>query len=574
MLDASIPTTVIVDEAPATRSVSASVAAVLRVRAGLIAACVLAAALGSIGLTNEGSIPASGDPPRHIMNGVYLLDVLRDRPFSSPSTFLEHARLYYARYPALSLGHHPPLLAVAEVPMFAIFGVSIASAKLATLLAFVAATAFLYLVAADFYGGTVALLAAAFFVTSRYVLLLSRSVDSEVPALALLMAAAWFLRRFCTAERRRDLVGFGFAAVLGLYAKQLTAFVFPAFLLYAVATMGWKRLLKRDVLVAIAAIVILALPLVALTIVMSPANVTFAVDALLRKDVPGAHYMSVVQVIRRAMKPQLTVPILLLAMAGIGRAIVVKDRRSLLFAAWAVSVLVGVLTVAPYEPERYGIYWVPALCTLAASVVAGGGSGIRRLVFIALLALLAGYQALSAEPFHPAGAEGYEEAARFVVDSNPGPTVMFNGDVDTGLFSFFIRKHNPQRDLVVLLADKVLTTSLMGRVSVEDRIHSADEIYGILRTFGTRYIVTEDRPSKSRVLEWLRAELRSEKFVERRRIRIRTSDRALKDTDLVVYEYVDAVPPNPDAVLTLHVPLVKQSVSVPLSDLTSRKYLH
>src|SRR5262249_32972145 len=174
---------------------------------------------------------------------------------------------------------------------------------------------------------------------------------------------------------------------------------------------------------------------------------------------------------------------------------------------------------------------------------------------------------------HPAAAEGYEEAARFVVDSNPGATVMFNGDVDTGLFSFFVRKHNPARDLVVLLADKVFTTSLMGRVSVEDRIHSPDEIYGILQTFGTRYIVTEDRPSKSRVLEWLREELRSEKFVERRRIRIRTSARELKDTDLVVYEYLDAVQPNPDAVLTLHIPLVKQSVSVPLSDLTSRKYL-
>lgn len=546
-------------------------AATLRVPVGLIAVCVLAGALGGVGLTNEGSVTVGGDTARHVMNGVYLFDVLKDRPFASPARLLEHARLYYARYPALSLGHHPPLVALAEVPMYAVFGVSIGSAKLVTLLAFIIATVFLYLLVSDFYGRVVALFAAAFFVTSPYVVVLSRSAGTEVPTLALLMAAAYFLQRFRATEGRPALVGFSATVVLSLYAKQLAVFVLPAFLIYALATMGLKRLVKRDILVAVGGMALLTLPLAALTVALSPANVILAVDAFLKRGT--ATHESIGGIVQRALEPQLIVPILILAVAGVVRAIVVRDRRSLLFAAWTVSVLAGMLTLAPYEPPRYSIYWVPALCALAASVAADCGTGLRRAVLIGLLTAIVGAQAVAAAHVRVESGEGYEEAARFVVDSHPGPTVMFSGDVDTGLFTFFVRKHDPRRDLIVLRADKVLTTSLMGHLSVEDRIQSPDEIYDILRNFGTRYIVIEDRRSESRVLEWLRHELRSAKFVERRRIRIQTSNRSLQDRDLVVYEYTDAVPPNRHAMITMHLPLVRQSVSVPLSDLIDRKHL-
>ena len=38
---------------------------------------------------------------------------------------LRYAQHYFARYPALSLGHHPILLPVTLVPFYAIFGVSV-----------------------------------------------------------------------------------------------------------------------------------------------------------------------------------------------------------------------------------------------------------------------------------------------------------------------------------------------------------------------------------------------------------------------------------------------------------------
>jgi hypothetical protein len=113
----------------------------------------------------------------------------------------------------------------------------------------------------------------------------------------------------------------------------------------------------------------------------------------------------------------------------------------------------------------------------------------------------------------------------------------------------------------------------MQRPSVEDRIQRPDQIYAGLHQFGTRYVVLEDRPSESRVLEWLRQELKSPRFIERRRIPIRTTDPRLRGTSLAIFELLDHTPQDPNAVLSLNMPIVGRSLAVPLRDLIGRKLL-
>jgi Dolichyl-phosphate-mannose-protein mannosyltransferase len=535
--------------------------------AGVLAASALAISIGAVGITDEAYVSLQGDMPRYLMNGVYFHDLAVDRPFGSVSQLIEYTQLYYARYPALSLGHHPPLLSMIEAPIFGLFGVSTASARLVILFFFVVAVAFLYLLVSDICGPLAGLFAAAFFATSPSVVLSARSVLSETPAVALVIVSAYCLHRFCATGRRSLLVAFVLASTLSLYAKQLAIFVFPAYLGTAWASLGLKRLLKRDTLTAFSAIAVLALPLVPMTLALSQTNVSWSIRSA------GRVARAPNRILLAAIEGQFEMPVLVLALAGAGLALWKKEQRLLLFLLWIAGVLFGLLFFGRIDPARYSVYWVPALCALAASLTTAWR---HRLISVCVLvaALLAlSVQGSASVRMDLARAEGYEEAAQFVLQMNPGPTVLFSGDVDTGFFAFFVRKHDPERRLVVLRSDKILTTSFLGRMSIGDRITEPREIYDLLNRFGVKFVVVEDRPSQSMVLEWLRQELRSSQFIERKRIPFKTSDRRLRGTTLVVYEYTKASAPADQAVLSMNLPLIGRTVTVPLTDLIDRKYL-
>jgi len=244
-----------------------------------------------------------------------------------------------------------------------------------------------------------------------------------------------------------------------------------------------------------------------------------------------------------------------------------------MFLVWAAVALAGVLAVGRWEPARYGVYAVPALAALAASLTAGWQRRMPTALATVVLIGAIGHQTMYAQLKEPMGAAGYEDAARFVLASEPGPVVLFSGDVDTGYFTFFVRKHDPSRSLVVMRADKILTTSNMGNPAVRDRIHDRSEIYVQLRQFGIRYVVIEDQPSQSAVLEWLREELRSPRFVERQRISFGSNDHRLAGSALAVFEYLDAGPPDREADLSMDLRIIRREVSVRFSDLLDRKYL-
>ena len=66
----------------------------------------------------------------------------------------------------------------------------------------------------------------------------------------------------------------------------------------------------------------------------------------------------------------------------------------------------------------------------------------------------------------------------------------------------------------------------------------------MLRDFGVGYVVIEDVKYKSPPLEWLREEVKSERFILRKRIPIRSNIKKLQDVTLAVYEYKEYTPPR------------------------------
>jgi hypothetical protein len=529
---------------------------------------ILALSLGARGIGDEGYVSMHGDAPRFLMNGAFLADLMHDRPFGSVESFLEYSRLYYARYPALSLGHHPPLLPALEAVAFGIFGVSVAAARVVPLVSLIASVILLYLLVEAYYGVAAGVLAAAVMATSPAVVVLSQSVLTELPTLALLLGAAYALHRFCITQSRGALAVFVATAALSIYAKQLAVFAFPAFAVMALSSLGTRRLLRRDVMVALGVFVVAVAPMVPLTLVMSQTNVAVALDGMSngRTTVRG--------VVRGALEDQFVPMMVIVAAAALIRALVrFRGRASLFFVSWIVGVFGGLLLAGRYEPARYSLYWVPAIAAIVGTLAARWRHRQAAVAAIALVAVTIVVQGRQAVAVPLPSAAGYEAAAEYVIDHDPGATVLFSGPVDTGYFTFFTRKHDPARRLIVLRADKVLTTSLMGHLSVEDRIQRPAEIYDALRRFGTRYVVIEDMPSDSRVINWLREELTSRRFRERLRLPIVSTAARLRGVDLVIYEFVDAGPPATDAVLAMNIPLVGQSVTVKISDLMSRKHL-
>lgn len=548
----------------------------LRTHAGVLTVALLALWVGGVGFGDERYVSLHGDMPRHLMNGVFLRDLAGDIRFSSSTSPLEYANLYYARYPALSLGHHPPLLPLLEAPLFALFGISVTTARVVGLVAFVTAAVLLYRLVEAPYDRTAAMVAGLLFVLSPTVVILARSVLSEVPTLALVMGATYALHRFCETQTRRALVAFVVLAGLSLYAKQLAVFMFPVWVAHLAVRLGIRRLLRADLLIAAFALFLLTLPLALMTVSLSPRSVGAAVRTIrqLEQTEPGT-FRRAASTLQTALASQFAAPVLLLAAVGVVRALVARDRRAVLLITWVVAVGAGVAFVTPFEPARYAVYWVPAIAALAGVACAGwtGWTAVLRVAAAAAIVIVVLIQGRVASEVSLERAGGFEEAAEFVLRSNPGPTVLFSGDVDTGYFSFFVRKHDPERRLVVLRADKIFTTSRLGTVAVEDRIERPEQIYDALNAYGTRYIVIEDRPSTSTVLEWLRTELRGSRFRVSRTVPITSAAPRLAGTNLVVYEYLDARPPSPTATVSMHLPMVNRSVMVPLRDLIDRKGL-
>ena len=245
--------------------------------------------------------------------------------------------------------------------------------------------------------------------------------------------------------------------------------------------------------------------------------------------------------------------------------------------AWAASVYIG-LTLVAVTNDRFFCYWLPAFCALAAAAVQLDSSSRWRTgcTFVVIATVIYQFWAGAADAaqpmigaIRPAGATGYEEAARYVSENRVGDTILYSAEVDTGYFVFFVRKADPNHDMVVLRADKTLTTS---RIVSDYRrlINAPSEIAPILKRNGVGYVVTEDRPYPDGPLLWLQQLVRTNDFELRRRIPIESTDLRLINTTLSIYEYKGRVSAAPDATLSIGVPMMNGVIQVPLADLVRR----
>jgi hypothetical protein len=523
--------------------------------------CLLALILGGKAITDETAVSLNGDMPRHLMNGVFFHDLLWD----GLTKDLRHFTFeYFAQYPALSLGHHPLMLPVAEVPFYSVMGISIAAGR-STILFFLltGAIAWFFLISAAYERRT-AFLSSLLLVSSPMVVIFSRVAMSEIPALALVIVSAHFFYIYAQNDSSRHLAAFVVFLTLACYAKQLSVFLLPAVIAYLIIARGPRTLLSRKLIVALSTLGVLLVPLAVMTLMMSPSNVAWVTGSGGNSTAFDwlTHFLFPLQAL---FSHHLSMAVVVLSFVGLVGALAHRDQRAWFFISWIVF-LYGMAAYIGLHDPRISIYWIPPFCLFAvSSVETFRPRRLRSLVF-ALLVLALGVQITVSylQPVEYAG--GYEEAARYVVERRRGATILYSSNVDTGYFVFFIRKMDPEREQIVLRANKLLATSMLDDF-VEERITKSEEIYHLLDEMGTCYVVIEDTLSQSAAINLLRREVENEAFALRKRISIVSEDPRLRDVDLRVYEYLRCGPPDPDAILDMDLPLVGRSLTVRLRDL-------
>jgi hypothetical protein len=533
-------------------------------------------ALAAHGITSEGAVSLDGDMPRYLMNGVLMHDVLLDLPLRHP---LEYAQHYFARYPALSLGHHPLLPAAVIVPFYVLFGISVFSARLSTVCAAGVLLFFWFRLIREIYDLQTAVFASLLLLSTPGLIPLFQVVLSEPITLSLIVASVYFMHRYCTTQRRVYAVAFVVSVIMTGYAKQLAVLMFPVYAFQFARAFGVRRLFARSTLLAAAAIGVCLLPLVPLTLKYSPFNVTIVTQWV----TPGgrvsrdnfAHFLN--GLTRGALG--MTAPLLALAMVSVIAAAVKRDRRALLFVVWVAVWYAGLVTLG-VENDRFLVYWLPAFCALAAaSLHAGSGTRWRTVAIVLLLGTFSYQRWLEARASEttsssaprPAGGLGYEAAARYVTEHPIGDTILYSAAIDTGYFVFFVRKHDPGRQAIVLRADKILTTSRMLELNFANRTNRPEEIEPLLQRFGVGYVVIEDRRYPAGPLSWLGELVQTSDFSLRQRINIESRDLRMTGATLSIYEYLARTPADADATLTMDIPLMNDRIEVPLADLIGRR---
>ncbi len=501
------------------------------------------------------------DASRHAMDGVLFLDMVREGGLWDP---VDYGRQFYARYPCLGFPYHyPPVFALVEAVFFAYLGPSIEAARLCVLAFHIASALLLFDVARRSYGPAVGVLAALLFAASPVVLFWSQQVMLEAPSVCMMLLATWLLLWY---EQRPGWVRAGAwsaALVAAVLTKQTTVFLIPAHALYLLLRLGWKGVLRRELIAAGAAVGGILLPYALFTSSRAPYLMSM-VNAPAPSKLSLSHLLNF-----PALLPE-TLGWPLVAAAVLGAVIMGFDRRAWrqfrVYGCWLLLFYVMMISLENHG-SRYAYFWVPPFAVL-------GGYGLASLArwptprwaIAAALALVLVPSAVSALRASPPVITGYEEAASFVAALPGGGSVLIDSVWD-GDFVFFSRQHDRERRLVLRGSKMLYTFASFKNYGFMTLVDNDEDILELLRRYATRYIVVEvpDREGTEPGAR-LRALVQGDRFRLLVRIPVTGWEAAESGMFLDVYEFPEAREVTAEE-MVLHFPgLSPSEITVPLRE--------
>lgn len=424
------------------------------------------------------------DAPRHALNGVFVMDLIKAMPLDDPAGY---AYRYYAQYPALTILFYPPLFYAISAPFYAVFGVSHETALLVVALHYLALGLGCWRLARFWLPAVPSLAFAVLVLWLPEVAFWGRQVMLEVPAFAFVVWSAVAVMAYLRGGPVRWLYLGAALLVLGMYTKISVAYMGVVYAVLIARRDGWAVLRNHHHWWVAALAVVGLVPLAVLTLKFGQANVqsvTGVADAVASR----ASWQGWVWYLQQ-IPAQVGWPLVVLSLVG---AALAAWRRLPGLGLWWLGFAVGYLFFSSIDLKeaRHSVFLLPSVVFFA--LLALQTLLPARLQAWALGALVLATASLTAWARPVYFVDGYARAAAEVARLAPrGSTVMFSGYRD-GSFVFNLRAREDRRDLHVMRADKLLLGVAVRReLGVEQKGLTEAEIADAINANGVHYVVMQ-----------------------------------------------------------------------------------
>lgn len=497
------------------------------------------------------------DETRHVMSGVFFMDLFHDRP----THLRQYAIDYYLKYPALGILVWPPLFYGLEGVVMSVLGPSVVVARVLLGLFGLLAGLYLFVLSRRVVGPNRGAMAALAFGTTPLIFKYSHYVMLEIPMLALALGATYHFVVYLEEETKRDLYLWGFLCAAAALTRFDVIYLVVLFPLLLTIQKKWEILKRREVVLTVIGALLLIAPVYAVT----AANVGWL------------HAREVMQTMDPRDPPMLSLSRLLFypvglpynlswffvgaAVLGIAVAVWRRDRSCLVFAAIIVAVYVTFTPIAEMR-ERHVIYWVPGLAFFAAEGVYHASRFWRGGITAGILAgAVFGGAIAQAAPHVRTFLKGYEDVARYVEKNTANPPLcLYIGSLN-GNFIYQLRRVDPARRIWTLRGEKLADTLAVS----EKRTTRPDEgrMLNAIHQYGPALVVVEKAgdPALSYDSEWLASLIQQhpERFRLEGKFPIVTNNSQYAGGTILVYRNLV---PNPSAAenVELHIRMLRQNV--------------
>ena len=499
--------------------------------------CLLGALFAASILIFGSSLNAGGfwwtDESRHAMDGVFMLDLLKDRPFAR---LYDYTVEYFVHYPALGFTWYLPFFALVESIFFLAFGISATTARLTELFFILLTILAWYAWAKPIWGRMPVFFSIFLFLVSPQVILWSRAIMLEIPALAMMMLSLYAFSGYLKKPSHWLSVVIGLIIGSMLLTKQLTVLLFPILLAQIWASGGWKKVIQLKSLPG-SLIIGVALAIVAMH------AMKFGSTAMGHLESNASGILSIERFSSnfKATWEAYPRPFWFLIGAGVATMIKVKRQPSdFLLMTWIISwfILFAIFSNYYANTLRYTIYMTPAIALIASRWLAEITNPSLKKYAIGLLTIFYGGYSLARVNEPALFVNGYEKAAAYVLASPSKAPILFCCKHD-GNFIFDIRIGDPKRYKIILRADKILVSIATMKVfGVKSYAASDQDIFDLLDRYGIELIVAENKdivevPELTRLIELLKTDA----FEKLKSIDISTNVPQFKDLSVNIYRY-------------------------------------